>query len=82
MTTGLIIRYPFQFKNDQIGVAIWNAQPTQTGLSNEQGLEAFYMAQITSFLEITFDGQVIINPQLAKNKNAVGTLNVRTRFIF
>lgn len=59
---GLQVKKPFDLTHDRFGVGGWWGDPTNPALRQEHGLELFYNAQITPYLQVTPDLQVVFNP--------------------
>lgn len=59
---GLQIKKPMGLTHDRIGIGGWWGDPTDPALREERGIEVFYNAQITPYLQITPDIQVVFDP--------------------
>lgn len=59
---GFQVKKPLGFTHDRLGVGAWWGDPTDTSLNEEVGIEFFYKAQISPFMELTPDIQVVLNP--------------------
>ena len=72
---------PLGFKYDRIGLAGWWADPTDSSLSAEKGLEAFWKAQLAPFLEVSANLQWILNPQLDQDLDNAFVAGLRLRVV-
>ncbi len=59
---GIQIKKPFGFTYDRFGLGGWWGDPTNPALRDERGIEMFYNAQITPYLQVTPDIQVVFDP--------------------
>lgn len=59
---GLQVKKPFGFTHDRLGIGGWWGDPTNTTLRDERGIEVFYNAQVTPYLQITPDVQLVFDP--------------------
>lgn len=59
---GFQVKKPFGFSHDRFGVGAWWGDPTSTALRDERGVEVFYKAQTSPFLEITPNVQMVLDP--------------------
>lgn len=78
---GVQIKNVLGFKYDRVGFAGWWAEPTDRSLDAETGLEAFWKAQLTPFLEVSSDLQWITNPQLDKDRDNAFISGLRLRIV-
>lgn len=59
---GFQVKKPFGLTHDRFGVGGWWGDPTDPALRQERGIEVFYNAQITPYLQVTPDIQVVFDP--------------------
>ncbi len=71
LAAGFQVKKPLGFSHDRLGVGYWWGDPTDDELREEQGLEIFYKAQVSRFLEITPDIQFIKDPALSDRSSEV-----------
>lgn len=72
---------PFNFQNDRLGVGFWWGEHVDPSVGSEYGLEAFYKFQFARFMEVSPDLQLVLNPALDPNKNAVLIGGIRLRIV-
>lgn len=82
LSLGMQIKNPMKFQHDRIGLGAWWGEPTAPSVSDEYGLEAFWKFQLSPFLEITPDLQIILNPQGNTSKSTVFIGGLRMRLVF
>ena len=80
LAVGFQVKKPFGFTYDRIGVGGWWGNPTDDTLNDERGLEFFYKAQVSPFLEITPDLQVVFDPALS-DANTDVIIGLRLRLV-
>ena len=73
--------HPLGYQHDRIGLGAWWADPSATDLEPEYGLEAFWKLQLSPFLELGPDLQLIFNPQDGAEDNPVVVAGLRLRLI-
>ncbi|MET0068020.1 MAG: carbohydrate porin [Candidatus Thiodiazotropha sp.] len=78
---GIQIKHPFGYQFDRIGIAGWWAEPTDSSLSGETGLEAFFKLQLAPNIEVTPDLQLILNPQGNTDRSQVLIGSIRLRVL-
>lgn len=78
---GLQVRRPLNFENDRIGFGFWWADPTDSSLRNEVGVETFWKIQFASFMELTPDLQFLFNPARNPDKDAAFVGGIRFRLL-
>lgn len=80
LAAGFQVKKPFGFSHDRLGVGYWLGRPTDDSLADEQGLELYYKAQISPFLEITPDIQFIRDPAFSDaDRETVFGLRLRVK---
>ena len=62
LSTGFVFKGIFGFTNDWIGVAFMWAQPVDSTLRDQLGVEAYWRLQMTERVQFTPDLQIILNP--------------------
>lgn len=78
LAAGFQLKTPLGFTHDRLGVGYWWGDPTDKTLNEEQGLEVYYKAQVSRFLEITPDIQIVHDPALSdRDRQVVFGLRVR-----
>ena len=70
------------YKDDLIGVAMGWGQPRDRSLRDQYVAELFYRIQITDYLQLTPDIQVIVDPSQNRNDDIIGVLGLRLRLDF
>lgn len=78
VAAGLIVKQPFGFQHDRIGFGAWHGTPSDPTLRSETGVEAFYRAQVSPFLQITPDVQIVFDPANSTRSSEV-ILGLRLR---
>jgi porin len=78
LALGLVVKQPFGFREDHVGVGGWWGKPSDAALNDETGIEAFYRAQVSRALQITPDLQVTFDPAQSES-DAVAVLGLRLR---
>ena len=78
VSAGVIVKNALGFEHDQIGIGVWRGTPAQAGLRKETGVEVFYRAQISPFLQITPDLQIVFDPANSTRSSEV-ILGLRVR---
>ena len=68
---GFQVKEPFGFPEDRLGVGAWWGEPTNPTLNDERGIEVFYRAQVSPFLQITPDVQIVFDPALSPAKTEI-----------
>ncbi|MDA9856822.1 carbohydrate porin [Rubripirellula sp.] len=79
LSTGLGLR---RENNDVAGAGISFGKPSANGLRDQITSEAFYRFQLTQFLAVTPDVQVIANPALDPNEDVLALFGIRLRAAF
>lgn len=59
---GFQIKKPFGFTHDRFGLGGWWGDPSDPTLRDERGIEMFYNAQVSPYLQVTPDVQVVFDP--------------------
>ena len=77
---GFQVKKPFAFTYDRLGVGAWWGDPTDMSLNEEVGVEFFYKAQISPFMELTPDIQVVLNPANSTDSTRV-VFGLRLRIV-
>ncbi|WP_171052600.1 carbohydrate porin [Ruegeria sediminis] len=75
---GFQIKKPFGFTYDRFGLGGWWGDPSNPALRDERGIEMFYNAQVTPYLQVTPDIQVVFDPANS-NANSEVVLGLRLR---
>ena len=70
------------YKDDVVGVAVGWGQPRDRGLRNQYVAELFYRMQITDYLQLTPDIQVIVDPSRNHKDDIIGVFGLRLRLDF
>lgn len=78
---GIQVKHPLGYRYDRIGLAGWWAEPTDSSLSGETGLEAFWKFQLAPNIELTPDVQLIFNPQGNTSRSQVLLGGLRLRIL-
>lgn len=78
-STGLGLRRP---NNDVAGIGVSWGQPSVNSLRNQFTSELFYRFQLTQFLAVTPDVQLIVDPALNPTVSALGFFGIRMRAVF
>ena len=68
--------------SDVVGLGVSWGQPADGSLSEQFTSELFYRLQVTDYLAITPDLQLIVDPALNPQADAIGYIGVRVRFAF
>lgn len=79
LSTGIGLR---RNNNDVAGIGISFGQPADNALGDQFTSEAFYRFQLTQFLAVTPDIQLIGNPALDPSKDALALFGLRLRAAF
>ena len=79
---GTQIKQPLGFANDRVGIGFWWGDPADGSLDDEFGAEIFWKLQLTPFLEITPDLQLVIEPALDPGRGAALIGGIRVRALF
>lgn len=71
---GVQIKQPFGLRHDRLGLGIWWGDPTNAALRDERGIEAYYNAQISPYLQLTPSIQMVFDPanSTASTKTILG----------
>jgi porin len=70
------------YQDDIIGVAVGWGQPEDRNLRNQAIAEVFYRMQITDYLQVTPDLQIIKNPSQNRSDDTIGVIGLRLRLDF
>jgi porin len=62
LSTGIVFKGIFGFTSDWIGVAFMWAQPADSSLRDQFGVEAYWRLQMTERVQFTPDLQIIVHP--------------------
>lgn len=62
IAAGMILKKPFGYTHDRVGLGLWQGDPTDPDLGHETGVEMFYRAQVSPALQVTPDIQYLSNP--------------------
>lgn len=81
-TAGIGMADILGYKDDIIGVAVGWGQPEDRSLRNQYVAEVFYRLQISDYLQITPDIQVIREPSRNRNNETIGVIGLRMRLVF
>ncbi|MGB0660854.1 MAG: carbohydrate porin [Mangrovicoccus sp.] len=81
LAAGFQVKKPLGLTHDRLGLGYWWGHPSDATLDPEQGLEIFYKAQISRFLEITPDIQLVKDPAFSTRDSDV-VLGLRLRLFF
>jgi len=79
---GVAIDNIFSQSNDQIGIGASWSHPADGDLDNQGAIDAYYRVEVTPQVAVTPTVQLVINPALNPDKDAVWVLGVRSRFNF
>jgi porin len=79
---GVAIDGIFDQSNDRIGIGLSWSHPANGDLDDQGAVDTFYHIQVTPQIAVTPSVQVILNPALYPNKDAVWVLGIRSRFNF
>ncbi len=79
---GVAIDNIFGQSNDRIGIGMTWSHPANGDLDDQGAIDTFYRVEVTPQIAITPTLQVILNPALNPDKDAVWVLGVRSRFNF
>ncbi len=78
IAAGLIVKRPLGFEYDRAGFGAWHGTPTDQSLRTETGVEIYYRAQVSPFLQITPDIQIVFDPANSTRSSEV-ILGLRLR---
>ena len=78
IAAGLIVKRPLGFEYDRVGLGAWHGTPADGSLGSEKGVEVFYRAQVSPFLQITPDIQIVFDPANS-NRSSEVILGLRLR---
>lgn len=78
IAAGLIVKRPMGFEHDRAGFGVWHGTPTDKSLRSETGFEFYYRAQVSPFLQITPDIQIVFDPANSTRSSEV-ILGLRLR---
>jgi porin len=81
-STGFVYKGIFDFANDWIGVAFMWAQPEDSSLRDQYGVEAYWRFQITEHVQFTPDLQIIVNPSFRPSADVEVVGGLRLLFSF
>lgn len=70
----------FHNSSNLLGLGVGWGSPAQEGLEDQVTTELFYRLQLTQNLALTPDIQVIFNPALNPDQDAIAVFGIRTRF--
>jgi len=79
-STGIVFKGIFDFANDWIGASIMWAQPTESGLRDQYGIEIYWRLQLTERIQFTPDLQIIIHPTYRSHAKAEVVASLRLFF--
>jgi porin len=72
---------PFGRKDDQTGIGVSYARPSNSDLRDEYSSEAYYRIQLTEYLEFSTSAQAVFHPSAAE-EDVIGIFGVRFRVLF
>ena len=78
IAAGLVVKRPLGFEYDRAGFGAWHGTPTDPSRRNETGVEIYYRAQVSPFLQITPDIQIVFDPANSTRSSEV-ILGLRLR---
>lgn len=82
LTTGIGLRDILGYKDDIIAVAVGWGQPEDRSLRNQTVAELFYRMQISDYLQVTPDIQIIREPSRNRDNDTIGVFGLRVRLVF
>jgi hypothetical protein len=82
LSTGFVFKGIFDFTNDWIGVAFMWAQPADSSLRDQHGVEAYWRFQLTKHVQFTPDLQIIVNPTFRPSSDIEVVGGLRLLFSF
>jgi porin len=82
LSTGIVFKGIFDFTSDWVGVAFMWAQPVDSTLRDQLGVEAYWRLQITERVQFTPDLQIILNPTFRPNADLEVVGGLRLLFSF
>ena len=82
VTAGVGLRDIFGYKDDIVGVAVGWGQPEDRSLRNQTVAELFYRMQISDYLQLTPDIQIIREPSRNRDNDTIGVFGLRLRLVF
>ena len=69
-------------RDDIVGIAVAWGQPKDRSLRNQYVPEVFYRVQLTDYIQVTPDLQLITKPSRNRDNDMIGVLGLRMRIIF
>jgi porin len=81
VTAGIGLRGIFGNRDDLTGVAVAWGQPEDRSLRNQYVAEVFYRVQLTEYIQVTPDLQLIVEPSKNRENDTIGVLGLRIRII-
>jgi porin len=78
---GVAFLKPFGRVDDQAGIGVSFAHPSNPDLRDEYSAEAYYRVQLTDFLEFSTSAQAVVHPATAAEE-VIGVFGVRFRVLF
>ena len=82
VTAGIGLRDIFGYKEDIVAMAIGWGQPEDRSLRNQTVGELFYRMQISDYLQVTPDIQIIREPSRNRDNDTIGVFGLRVRLVF
>ena len=79
---GVVRLVPGGWKNDRAGLGFVWGQPTDRRRRDQYGIELFYRWQTTARMEISPDVQIVMDPALTRERQAVVFVGLRARWTF
>jgi porin len=70
------------YQEDIVGVAVGWGEPRDGNLRDQYVAEVFYRMQITDYLQVTPDLQIIKNPSQNRSDDTIGVIGLRLRLDF
>ena len=81
VTAGVGLKGVFGSSNGIVGAALAWGQPEDRSLRNQYVAELFYRIQLTQFVQLTPDVQLIAEPSRNRDNETIGVLGLRLRII-
>jgi porin len=82
VSTGIVFKGIFDFASDWVGVAFMWAQPVDSSLRNQFGVETYWRLQLTERVQFTPDLQIIVNPTFRPTSDVEVVGGLRLLFSF
>lgn len=81
LTAGVGLKGAFGRNDGIFGAALAWGQPEDRSLCNQYVAELFYRIQLTQYIQLTPDFQLIAEPSRNRDNDTIGVLGLRMRII-